>query len=167
VILRAYTIVALSLLCFPSAAFAFADCSAVPAPGVDWSRCFLEESNFTDGDLTNAVLVDTRFQRADLSRTLFDGADIRDAKFVDADLVGASFIGANLRKADMTKANLEGANLSQANLRRTRLFRANLRGANFTGARLDQTDLHNADLSGATWTDGERVCAEGSIGRCK
>lgn len=160
-------IVAVWVFAAPTSALAFADCSAVPAPGVDWSRCFLEESNFTDSDLTNAKLVDTRLQRADLSRTIFDGVDARDAKFVDAELAGASFIGANLRKADMTKANLEGANLSESNLRRTRLFRANLRGANFTGALLDQTDLLNADLSGATWTDGERVCAEGSIGRCK
>ena len=29
-----------------------------------------------------------------------------------------------------------------------------------------RTGLRNADLSGATWIDGERICAEGSIGRC-
>ncbi|MEQ9245210.1 MAG: pentapeptide repeat-containing protein, partial [Nitratireductor sp.] len=93
-------LLAFCLLGSPTTALAFADCSAVPAPGVDWSRCFLEESTFIDSDLTDAKLVDTRLQRADLSRTIFNGVDARDAKFVGAELSGASFVGANLRKAD-------------------------------------------------------------------
>ena len=53
-----------------------------------------------------------------------------------------------------------------ADLRLARLFRATLRGADLTNARLGGADLNRADLSGATWTDGTRICAEGSIGRC-
>ncbi|PCJ71927.1 MAG: hypothetical protein COA62_05045 [Rhodobiaceae bacterium] len=151
----------------PTTGFAFPDCSAPAAPLVDWSRCFLEESDFSNTDLTGASLLDTRFQRANLAGSIFDEARAQGAKFVAANLMGTSFKEADLRDADMTKANLEGADLSGARLRRTRLFRANLRGANFTGAHFDRTDLLNADVSGATWTDGIRVCAEGSIGRCK
>lgn len=162
-----FILVALVLGCSTLNANAFPDCSAPAAPGVDWSRCFLEEANFTDTDLSGAALIDTRFQRADLSNSIFDNADAQGAKFVSAILISASFKNANLREADMTKANLEQADFSNANLRRTRFFRANLRGANFTGAHFAQTDLLNADVTGATWTDGIRICAEGSIGRCK
>ena len=63
-------------------------------------------------------------------------------------------------------SRVTGASLIGADLRRARLFRAILRNANLTDARLKGADLARADLSGATWTDGERICAEGSIGRC-
>lgn len=151
----------------PVSAHAFADCSAPPAPGVDWSRCFHEESVFVQEDLSGAQLVDARFQRANLEGTNLSDANAQGAKFVSAILTNTNFEKANLREADFTRAVLQGANLSNTNLRRTRFFRANLRGANLSGARLDQTDLLNADISGATWTDGARICAEGSIGRCK
>jgi uncharacterized protein YjbI with pentapeptide repeats len=46
------------------------------------------------------------------------------------------------------------------------MFRAILRDADLTDAQLTGADMTRADLSGATWTDGQRVCAEGSVGRC-
>ena len=39
--------------------------------------------------------------------------------------------------------------------------------ARLDGAQLEEADLSKADLTGATWIDGKRVCAEGSIGKCR
>ncbi len=144
-----------------------AACTDPARPGVDWNRCYHEGRNLGQADLTGAILREARFNRADLSNSKLDGTDGRRAKFVSASLKGVSFDGANLTEADFTKADLTGASFKNANLRSARLFQAILRGADLTGARLERADFLNADLSGARWTDGETVCAEGSISRCK
>lgn len=46
------------------------------------------------------------------------------------------------------------------------LSHADLTNANLSGASLVGADLTNTNLSGTTWTDGQKVCAEGSIGVC-
>lgn len=60
--------------------------------------------------------------------------------------------GCNLAYSDLSESDLSGASLAGADLSFAKLTGANLSGAN---------------LSGATWTDGNKVCAEGSIGVCK
>ena len=75
--------------------------------------------------------------------------------------------GVSVGEADFTRADLTGASFREADLLRTRFFRAKLREADFTGARMRGTDFLNADLSGALWIDGQRRCAEGSIGQCQ
>ncbi len=145
---------------------AIAACTDPPGPEVNWRRCVFDRLPLNAVDLTAAELRDASFFRADLSATVLDNVSAFRAKFVNATLSEASFVEANLQEADLTKADLSDANLTAADLRRARLFRANLRGADLTDARLEGADLAQADLSGVTWTDGERVCAEGSIGRC-
>jgi len=145
---------------------ALADCTDPPGPGVNWRRCVFDRLEFKNADLTGAELRDASFLRADLSGTGFAEAKAFRAKFINTVLTGASFPLADLREADMTKAHLADADLATADLRRARLFGADLRGADLTGAKLEGADLTGADLTGATWTDGKRVCAEGSIGRC-
>jgi hypothetical protein len=130
-------LVAAGLGSFANPRPAVAGCTEPPGPGVNWQRC------------------------------TFDGLkEAYRAKFVNAGLQGAVFDGAKLYEADLTKADLTGASLVGVDLRRARLYRAVLRDANLTSAQLKGADLTRADLSGATWTDGERVCAEGSVGRC-
>ncbi len=143
-----------------------AACTDPARPGVDWSRCYFEETNLAGADVSNGRLRDARFNRTDLSGSNFTEIDGRRAKFITANLAGARFDRAQLNEADFTKANLAGASFRGADLRRALLFRAILRGADLTEARMTGADLLNADLSGATWTDGQTVCAEGSIGRC-
>ena len=73
-------------------------------------------------------------ERADLSYTDLDGAN----------LVRANLDGANLDGANLVRANLDGANLVRANL-----VRANLDGANLVRANLDGANLVRANLDGA------------------
>jgi len=152
---------------FAPKAEALANCSAQPAPGVDWSRCVFGEVAYEEADLSGARLVGARLKHSAFPGSNFTEVEARGAKFVSSDLKGARFDKADLTDADMTKADLQGASFKGTKLRRTRLFRANLKGADFTDANLDQTDFLHADLTGATWTDGKHVCGEGSIGRCK
>lgn len=145
---------------------ALAGCTDPPRPGVNWQRCAMDGLDLRDVDLAGARLRDGSFFRADLSGSDLSGTESFKAKFVNAILQDTVLDGAQLYEADLTKADLTGASLVGTDLRRARLYRANLRNANLTKARLDGADLTRADLSGATWTNGESVCAEGSIGRC-
>ncbi len=144
-----------------------AGCNDPAGPGVDWRRCYMEERPFAGVDLTGADLDQARFNRSDLSTAVLRDADARRAKFLSATLIGADLTGAYLREADFTKADLTGAILRDADLTGARFFRAILREADLTDALLNRTDILEADLSGARWIDGERICAEGSLGQCR
>lgn len=146
---------------------AHAACSDVPAPEVYWRRCVFDRQDLADVDLTGATLRDASFKRADLTASLLSDVDARRAKFVTSIMADVMLDGANLVRADLTKADLKGASLKGADLTWARMFRADLSGADLTDARLDNTDLLQAVLDGATWIDGETICAEGSIGRCR
>lgn len=155
---------ALALL---SAAPASAACTSPSAPEVDWRRCLLDRREFPGADLTGAVLRDASMQRTDLVGAKLVRVDGQDARFVSAALRDADMTGANFRAADFTRADLRGAVLREADLRQARFFRADLRGADLTGANLAGVDLNAALLGGVRWVDGQRVCAEGSVGVCQ
>ncbi len=145
---------------------ALAACTDPPAPEVNWQRCILDGLDLRNVALPGARLRDGSFFRTDLSGSDLSKTNAFRAKFVNAILRETKFDGAKLSEADLTKADLSGASLVGADLRRVKLFQAILRGANLTGARLRGADLTKADLSGARWTNGQRICAEGSVGRC-
>lgn len=145
---------------------ALASCTDPPGPGVNWQRCAMDGLDLRDVDLSGGRLRDGSFFRTDLTGSDLSQTESYRAKFVNANMEKTVMDGAQLYEADLTKANLTGASLVGADLRRARLFRANLRGADLTDAQLKGADLTRAELSGATWTDGKRVCAEGSTGRC-
>jgi len=145
---------------------ALAACTDPPAPRVDWRRCLLDGRSLAGADLTRAVLRDASLQRVQLAGARLIEADGFSARFVSSDLAGADLTGAALREADFTRATLRGARLVGADLRRARLFRADLSQADLTGAQLAGADFADAVLDGARWTDGERICAAGSIGSC-
>jgi len=146
---------------------AFAACTAPAAPEVNWRRCLLDGRDLTGVDLTRGHLRDASFQRARLGQAVMIGADATDARFLSADLTGADMTDANLRETDFTRATLREARLIRADLRRARLFRADLTGADLTGADLTGADFNGAILDGVRWTDGERICAAGSVGTCQ
>lgn len=149
------------------AAPALAACTDPPAPEVVWRRCLLDSRDFSGADLSRAHLRDASFQRGRLMQAKLVAADATDARFVSADLTGADLTEATLREADFTRAMLRGARLVRADLRRARLFRADLTGADLTGAELAGADFSNVVLDGARWTDGQRICAAGSVGTCQ
>jgi uncharacterized protein YjbI with pentapeptide repeats len=146
---------------------ALAACTDPPRPDVVWRRCLLDGRDFSDADLTRAQLRDVSLGRSRLVGAKLVGADAYSARFVSSDLTGGDLTGANLRDVDFTRAVLRDAKLVATDLRRARLFRADLRGADLTGANLEGADFSNALLDGARWTDGQRVCAEGSVGVCQ
>ena len=146
---------------------ALAACTDPPAPRVDWRRCLLDGRSLAGADLTRAVLRDASLQRSQLAGARLVGVDGFSARFVSSDLAGADLTGAALRDADFTRAGLREARLVGADLRRARLFRADLSGADLTGAQLGGADLTDAMFDGARWTDGQRICAAGSLGSCQ
>lgn len=145
---------------------ALASCTDPPGPGVNWQRCAMDGLDLREMDLSGARLRDGSFFRTDLTGSDLSDTESSRSKFVNSTMLDVVLDGAKLYEADLTKADLTGASLVGVDLRRARLFRANLRDANLTDAMLGGADMTRADLSGATWTDGERVCAEGSVGRC-
>lgn len=145
---------------------ALAGCADPPEPGVNWQRCNFNGVNLTELDLEGARLRETSFLRADISGSNLRGIEGFKLRLVNTTAREVDFEGASLPQADLTKADLTGANLTAADLRNARLNQAILRDADLSGVNLDGAELTEADLSGATWTDGERICREGSIGRC-
>lgn len=132
-----------------------ADCSAVPAPGVDWRRCRLLALAADHADLRGVRLSHGAAPGAQLQ-----GADMALADLRHTDLRGADLSDVRLGGADLTEADLRGADLRHARLRDADLSAADLRGARLGGA-----DLRGARLDGALWLDGRR-CAADATGRC-
>lgn len=133
-----------------------AQCSAAPAPGVDWNNCHRPGLHAPGADLLAAHMYSM-----DLT-----GSDLRGAHMHGADLAYATLSIADLQGADLSDARLTGAGLRNADLRSARLTDADLSYAVLQGARLAGAKLRGARLDHAIWVDGS-VCAQGSIGYCR
>ena len=137
------------------------DCSADPAPYVNFKGCDLRKVDFSNADLTGANLSGTNLKGADL-----DGADLTRANLFrvrsgsitgDATLPGSfSLINGYLvgPMAILTGADLHGQDLSSISLKRTIFTGANLAHADLSGsvveyATFSGTDLTSASLNGA------------------
>ena len=92
----------------------------------------MAEADIEGGQLTDAILIDT---------------DLEGANLKGATLEGAQLLRANLQSANLSGADLQSANLSGAYLQNADLRRADLEGANLSGARLQNTNLLHADLN--------------------
>lgn len=108
-------------------------------------------SNFSGIDLRGQL-----FAMADLSRSVFDRADLEDLNLWKADLRGSLFRDAKMAGVFLIGADLGNADLRNADLSYAFLSDAKTQGANFAGA----------NLSGARWVTGA-LCGPGSIGECK
>jgi len=128
--------------------------------------CEFDNLNLSQLELEGARLRDSSFLRSDLSGSNLAKVDGYRAKFISATLQDVVFDGAELLRADFTKADLRNASFVGADLRNARFYKADFTGANLTDAKMKEADLTRANFTGAIWTDGERVCREGSIGRC-
>jgi uncharacterized protein YjbI with pentapeptide repeats len=104
-----------------------ADLKTIWMPGA-----FLREAILNRVDLSEALLSDTKFLRAELR-------------------------GANLRKSQLRRANFSGADLSESNLSETKLRGAIFIGTNLSGANLSGAELPGADLSNANPEDAESL----------
>ncbi len=132
-----------------------ADCAAETRQRQDWRYWALgltpPQINWSDCEKPEAALAG-----ADLHGAILRGVDLRNADLQQADL----------RAADLSDAHMPGANLKDAATLGIYLRGANLSGADLSGTALTGSDLTGVELTGATWTDGETVCAEGSVGAC-
>jgi uncharacterized protein YjbI with pentapeptide repeats len=82
----------------------------------DLSYAHLEESDFSDSDLSQATLcyaeiINTDFKHADLSY-----ANLRDASLINVDFENANLDNADLQGVDLSHVNLNNANLNDAKL---------------------------------------------------
>jgi len=148
-------LVALALSYSPQPEAPNADCSAAPAPRVNWSNCGLQGARFDQGHLQQALI---------------RNADLSGSSLLSADLQGADLAFTNLSLANLQHANLRGAQLMGAKLNRTDLSGADLSGADLSYADLSGASVSGANLAGAkldkaVWFD-KTVCAPGSVGQC-
>lgn len=139
----------------PASELPGADCSALPAAGVNWSSCNKQGQNLAGQDLTGAIFKAAHLNGVDFTRSQLSGADFSYANLFQAELAqskltNALFTGANLRKANLQGADLRGADLSYSELE---------------GARLDGALLAGARFDNAIWLNGEQ-CLPESIGAC-
>lgn len=131
------------------------DCSAPPAPEINWNYCRLDGAVLRQAVLARAQLQNSSLARANLQQANLAAADLSFANlslatFNNAVLRGSKLTGANLRGAVLTGADLTNADLSYVDL-----SQAEVGSALLSGAKLDKT----------IWIDG-RVCAVGSVGKC-
>lgn len=126
----------------------------------DLNRAVLYETKFmganlSRADLTGAILRRITFEGADLSGALLMGAILHQANFKAADLSGANLTSADLFDADLTRADLSGANCHGVNF-----FLATLRHAFLIDATLSQTYLRRTDFQGADLTRADLSFAD-------
>ena len=110
-------------------------------------------------DLSNANLVMTLLNEANLVLGNLEAANLARANLTNADLTASCLNHANLSQADLTAAVLHRASLVKANLDSAKLGMAFLREANLTSAQLSCAELDSlqnnkgdyniTDLSGA------------------
>jgi hypothetical protein len=152
------------------AALAQSDCSAPPAPGVNWSGCQLgplflvganltganlQSTNLTGANLTNANLAAAYVQGAVLSGAILTNASLGDAFLNNAHLSGAYLTNARLGDAILNNAHLQGAHMQGAQFPGASLAGANLTNANLTGG-----FLGGAAVIGVQW--GNTICPDGT-----
>jgi uncharacterized protein YjbI with pentapeptide repeats len=115
--------------------------------------------------LDGTDLTDVNLSEADLTEIRLCGADLIKADLTDADLSGAFLIEADLNKADLSGANLSesdlgGADLIEADLTDANLSGAYLGGADMTGTYLKWTDLSGTNLNGANLSGADLSAAD-------
>lgn len=105
-------------------------------------------ADFTGADSSSIQASRIELSDAVLVRTRLDEADLRYARLLRAQLRGASLIGADLTHAILRWADIEGADFRGAVLVAADLKRLKLRHAHFEGARFDRSNLSGCDLEG-------------------
>ncbi|MDB9375490.1 pentapeptide repeat-containing protein [Nodularia sphaerocarpa] len=122
------------------------------------------DADLTDADFTGAILRNTDFRKANLTRTRFyeakklDLARVGDSILAKRDVLNLlvscngrnkSYLGANLKGANLLGADLKEANLKDANITETTFQGACLDGVNLTLAQAIGTNFTSAQMTGA------------------
>jgi uncharacterized protein YjbI with pentapeptide repeats len=131
--------------------------------GQDLSNAFLWWANFTNADLTDAIVNGARFGYAIgfTKEQLYSTASYR-AKDLRGFSVGGDWFPSRL---DLTDWDFRGQNLTDANLSDAILSNVDLTGANLTNANLISATLTNTDLTGADTRGAWRLDFDGTVSR--
>jgi uncharacterized protein YjbI with pentapeptide repeats len=113
---------------------------------IDLSRVIFDFANLRGADLRAARLPNASLIGTVIRKSDLTGADLRGADLTGADLSGATLAGCSLQRADLTAANLWGADLRGAQLEDARLVKARLVSADLRGANLERAQLFESDL---------------------
>lgn len=105
---------------------------------------FLKSKDFSD-----AILVSCHFGGMNLSKTCFQGANLRSAQLPDCQLNQSDFSESCLLNAYLEGSNFEQAKFEQAKLQNTNCKSGNFRFAQMRKADLTRTNFEKADLTGA------------------
>jgi fluoroquinolone resistance protein len=126
----------------------FIDCRFANANLVDgvFAHCrFFDAESGQGGDFSGARLGSATFERCDLSRSRFVGADLFNVAMVGINGVGIEMRGARFRGA----GRITGCALAYADLREALLARCELTENDLRHALLDHADLREASLVGS------------------
>lgn len=129
--------------------FSDADLSFAILNSSNFSSAYMEGSNLKGANLESAILTNINLIRANLQKANLNFAKLESAKLQNADLTEANLTLAQLGKADLTEATMFNSILRTTDLQETVLKNSDLRGANFSGANLRGADFSGADLRGA------------------
>lgn len=129
---------------------------------------------FAGKDFSNAQIINSLFNNANLQGVIFKGGALHFTTFVNADLTNAdlsdlrpsSFNHFGSSVIDFPGANLTNANFSNDELDGVNFINAVLHNTNFTNAKFINADLTNAtmmstaNLTGVTWS--HTTCPDGT-----
>ncbi|GAB1820281.1 pentapeptide repeat-containing protein [Herbidospora sp. RD11066] len=125
----------------------------------DLTGAKLDEVDFTQKDLTGAILRKASLREADFTQAHLEYADLREADLTSADLGqlqakqadlrGATLIDVEGGQAEFPHADLSGAIMTRANLSQVTLTNAKLVGADLNEAELGQVKGRTADFTRA------------------
>ena len=145
--------VAAALFVIPPGIASAADCSASPAPGVNWTECVKKLIILSGSDLNGATLFDVDFTSTDLRNTNLMAADLEKATLVRASLAGSNAEGAKFDRIEAYRTNFsgmraQGATFASAEMQRSNFTDAVLVDVDFTKAELGRADFTGADITG-------------------
>ena len=113
--------------------------------GFDFTRVDLTGSSFHESDLSEAMLVNRKF-----NSVLFPGTKMCNSKMTRSELRDCVFTFADLTQADLSNSKFPGSNFMDARLSATTLFQTDFRDADLTGVDFSECDLRPVSLIGAS-----------------
>ncbi|WP_066369311.1 pentapeptide repeat-containing protein [Herbidospora mongoliensis] len=126
----------------------------------DFTQAYLEYADLRGADLTSADLGQLRAKQADLRGAIMIDVEGAQAEFPHADLSKAIMTRANLGQVTLTNAKLVGADLNEATLGQVKGRTADFTGAKLKEAKFGQGGLQHAIFKNADLTEAEFTQAE-------
>lgn len=113
---------------------------------IDFSHLVFQHANFRGAHLENVTFHQAQLRQGDffaacLINTRFDKAELSKANFTGAQLTGVSLAKCKLDEADFITAELENTTFSEAQFKSTRFRGARFQKVNFSGVDMDTSGI--------------------------